>query len=336
MSDKFSEIDLSQEELSPYEELLSNNTLFLNDYLYESNDSLNDLIKRLELTNPLLALDHLCLAEINFMDKELENLLSFIDLAKLKEIDLSKCNLTKTQLLFLNEMIPHMKELVYVDLFENSPSEYINKFDIISNFMENCPIQIMNLTSTNLLDENINQFSQSLASSYTLSELDLARNFLYYECCFGLSKVLSSSVCSLKALSLSNNNLTDNALKLLSVGIIRSKHLEELTLNLNKFENLIFLDSALLHNKKLSYLDLLANNISTRGKAKLLSCLSNSYGVKTIFLSNNPISAANFKYLIKQSKFNTNLALVDLIETDVKFESSEYNNKKTGLKIIIS
>ncbi|XP_016104425.1 uncharacterized protein [Sinocyclocheilus grahami] len=135
----------------------------------------------------------------------------------------------------------------------------------------------MNLNNSRLLDSGVKEICEGLKNPVCeLKMLKLSKCDLTEESCSALASVLSSDSSSLKDLDLSNNNLEDSGVKLLSDGLKENCKLEKLSLSDCSIseEGYIALASALRSNPShLIELDLRGNDPGQSGVKQLSDLL---------------------------------------------------------------
>uniref|UniRef100_A0A672SRY2 NACHT domain-containing protein n=1 Tax=Sinocyclocheilus grahami TaxID=75366 RepID=A0A672SRY2_SINGR len=132
----------------------------------------------------------------------------------------------------------------------------------------------MNLNNSRLLDSGVKEICEGLKNPVCeLKMLKLSKCDLTEESCSALASVLSSDSSSLKDLDLSNNNLEDSGVKLLSDGLKENCKLEKLSFT---EEGCAALTSAFNSNpSNLKELDLSGNKLGETGVNNICCLLQN-------------------------------------------------------------
>ena len=187
---------------------------------------------------------------------QLINRLEIFDLSLNNNLDSEFC-------IVLAHVIPHMRHLKILNLFDNFHIGPGGAVPLIT----------------------------SLTTHKSLEELELMKTGIGVEDCRALSKLLSSSTTNLKKLEISGNNFPPEAVELIISGLIHNTTLERLHMSGSCFslQNTISLASVLRTNHTLVYLSLGYCNIDSDGACQLASALCTNDTLQTLYLGHNPI-----------------------------------------------
>ncbi|XP_050959854.1 protein NLRC5-like isoform X3 [Labeo rohita] len=180
----------------------------------------------------------------------------------------------------------------------------------------------LNMSNNNIQDSGVKQLCIGLKSiQCKLEVLRLRKCDLTGKSCSALASVLSSDSSSLKVLDLSNNDLQDSGVKLLSVGLKENHKLEKLRLaecNVTE-QGYKALALALRSNPSLLIeLDLTGNDPGQSGVQQLNDLLQDpNCQLKTLRLSNCSITEEGYKALASALRSNpSHLIELDLTGND--------------------
>ncbi|XP_051991571.1 NACHT, LRR and PYD domains-containing protein 12-like [Xyrauchen texanus] len=268
--------NLTEKSCSALASVLSSNSSSLRE-LYLSNNDLQDSgVKLLSdaLKSPHCTLEILSFAACRFSGQCCESLSSVLQSSKsLRELDLSNNDLQDSGVKLLSDALksPHctLEILRIADCrFTGQCCESLSS--VLQSFKS---LRELDLSNNDLQDSGVKLLSDALKSPHcTLEILRFAACRFTGQCCESLSSVLQSSK-SLRELDLSNNDLQDSGVKLLS-DALKSPHC---TLEILRFAACRFtgqccesLSSVLQSSKSLRELDLSNNDLQDSG-VKLLS-----------------------------------------------------------------
>ncbi|KAA0721505.1 NACHT, LRR and PYD domains-containing protein 4E NALP-epsilon [Triplophysa tibetana] len=146
--------------------------------------------------------------------------------------------------------------------------------EVVSSALQSseCPLRELDLSNNHLKDSGVKLISDALKNTKCqLHTLRLSWCHVTEECCVSLSSCLQSSS-SLRELDLSNNDLKDSGVKLIS-------------------------DALNTHNSKLQKLRLSGCNLSAKCCVSLSSCLQSSSSLGELDLSNNDLKDSGVKLI---------------------------------------
>ncbi|KAM3599265.1 uncharacterized protein V6R79_002816 [Siganus canaliculatus] len=239
-----------------------------------SNNNLKDSgVKLLSagLKSPHCKAEHLKLDGCNLSERSCEALSSFLSSSCLTELDLSNNDLKDSGVKLLSAGLrsPHCK-IEYLKLDGCKLSE--RSCEALSSVLSSSSLTELDLSNNDLKDSGVTLLYAGLKSPHCrLESLRLDGCNLSERSCEALSSVLSSS--SLTELDLSNNELKDSGVKLLSSGL-KSPHC------------------------KVQHLNLSGCLVTEEGCAALASALnSNTSNLKNMDLSNNYLMDSGVKLL---------------------------------------
>jgi hypothetical protein len=117
-------------------------------------------------------------------------------------------------------------------------------------FQNNVGLQKLSIQKHKLRDDGVYIIMEHLLENNTLKVLDLNSNEISFKGCEAISKYLKSPNCSLEALHISNNKVSDYGAKALSQAIAQNKSLVHIDLTYNDIKDfgLTFLAQSLFHN----------------------------------------------------------------------------------------
>ncbi|XP_073721436.1 uncharacterized protein [Misgurnus anguillicaudatus] len=309
--------------------------------------------------NKVLGVHPLLVNELNLSDNKLGDLdgeklsaLLMDSHSKVKKIILNDCELTEKQCSAVAALLSCVKEIEMNNsrLMDSGVKQICNELK-----KPQCQLQILKLSDCSIGEEGYVALSEALRSNPShLIELDLSGNDpgesgvkliydliqdpkcalktvrlssckLTEESCLALSKVLSLDSISLKELNLSNNNLKDSGVKLLSDGLMKNCKLQILRLpecNIRE-EGYVALCSAVRSNPShLIELDLCGNDPGESG-VKLIHDLiqDQNCALKTVRFLKTEDAGKSFEWLSGVLSENP-LLLTKLNLSDKKIDDS--------------
>uniref|UniRef100_A0A3B5ABG8 NACHT LRR and PYD domain-containing protein n=1 Tax=Stegastes partitus TaxID=144197 RepID=A0A3B5ABG8_9TELE len=188
---------------------------------------------------------------------------------------LSSCNLSKRSCEALSSVL-------------SSQSSSLRDLDLSNNNLQDSGVKLLSagLMSPHCELETLRSVLRMMLSNLYISLFRLSSCNLSERSCEALSSVLSSESSSLRDLDLSNNNLQDSGVKLLSAGLT-SKHCELETLR-SEYKNLVSSPGCKLASFLLRSLKLSGCLVTEEGCASLASALNyNPFHLIELDLSNN-------------------------------------------------
>ena len=120
--------------------------------------------------------------------------------------------------------------------------------------------------------------------------------------------------CLPEIISLSESNVDDDILCLITFGLYNNTTVKILDLSCNNitYEGAVILSDSLKHNNTLQKLDLAHNNLANNGTIAIGECLKHNNTLKEINLSQNDIESRGMNNLDKCIKYTKSLQCVDL------------------------
>ncbi|XP_051992114.1 NACHT, LRR and PYD domains-containing protein 12-like isoform X3 [Xyrauchen texanus] len=268
--------DLTEQSCSALASVLSSNSSSLRELDLSNNDLQDSGVKLLSdaLKSPHCTVEILRFAACRFTYQCCESLSSVLQSSKsLRQLDLSNNDLQDSGVKLLSDALnsPHciLETLIFADCrFTDQCCESLS-----SVLQSSKSLRELDLSNNELQDSGVKLLSDALKSPHCILEiLIFAACRFTGQCCESLSSVLQSSK-SLRELDLSNNDLQDSGVKLLS-DALKSPHC---TLEILRFAACRFtyqccesLSSVLQSSKSLRELDLSNNDLQDSG-VKLLS-----------------------------------------------------------------
>eukprot|EP00948_MAST-09A_sp_MAST-9A-sp1_P001261 g1261.t1 len=197
----------------------------------------------------------------------------------------------------------------------------IQKF--FKNLKESRPENIKNPNVIERIDLKNNQLSETTAHSLyhllqlnpKVKSLDLSRNRIYHLGCSSLSRWLVDPRCSLKEINLSNNDLSDESISRLSIGLHQCSSLSYLNLSHNRISlsGVKYIQGVLENsNTKLSHLDLSWNRIDYRAAESLAEGLKSNSSLRQLSLQYNSVKEMGYIHLLKGLEGNRGLHILDI------------------------
>ncbi|XP_050988999.1 NACHT, LRR and PYD domains-containing protein 12-like isoform X5 [Labeo rohita] len=214
---------------------------------------------------------------------------------------LADCYLTGQCCESLSSSLQSSNSLRELDLSNNNLQD--SGMEMLSDGLQNsqCHLSILRLAGCNLTDQSCKSLSSSLQSSKSLRELDLSNNDLQNSGAKLLSDGLKSSQCQLNILRLAGCNLTDQSCKSLSSSPQSSNLLRELDLSNNDLRDSgvkLLSDGLKSSQCQLNILRLCICNLTDQSCEILsLSLQSSNSSLRELDLSNNDLQDSGVKLL---------------------------------------
>ncbi|XP_051992111.1 NACHT, LRR and PYD domains-containing protein 12-like [Xyrauchen texanus] len=268
--------DLTEQSCSALASVLSSNSSSLRELDLSNNDLQDSGVKLLSdaLKSPHCTLEILRFAACRFTDQCCESLSSVLQSSKsLRELDLSNNDLQDSGVKLLSDALksPHC----ILEIMRFAACSFTDQCcESLSSVLQSSKsLRELDLSKNDLQDSGVKLLSDALKSPHCILEtLRFAACRFTDQCCESLSSVLQSSK-SLRELDLSNNDLQDSGMNLLS-DALKSPHciLEILRFAACRFTDQCCesLSSVLQSSKSLRELDLSDNDLQDSG-VKLLS-----------------------------------------------------------------
>ncbi|XP_051991573.1 NACHT, LRR and PYD domains-containing protein 3-like isoform X2 [Xyrauchen texanus] len=268
--------NLTKKSCSALASILSLNSSNLRELDLSNNDLRDSGVKLISdaLKSPHCTLEILRFAACRFTDQCCESLSSVLQSSKsLRELDLSNNDLQDSGVKLLSDALksPHC----ILETLRFAACRFTDQCcESLSSLLQSSKsLRELDLSNNDLQDSGVKLLSDALKSPHCILEiLRFAACRFTVQCCGSLSSVLQSSK-SLRELDLSNNDLQDSGVKLLS-DALKSSHC---TLEILRFAACRFTDqcceslsSVLQSSKSLRELDLSNNDLQDSG-VKLLS-----------------------------------------------------------------
>ncbi|XP_056613872.1 NACHT, LRR and PYD domains-containing protein 3-like [Triplophysa dalaica] len=211
--------------------------------------------------------------------------------------DLSAHKLSSVQwsaLVFVLLMSEETQEMFEMQKYRRSDDALIRLLPVIRNtrraLLQNC----------NLTDECCERLSSCLQSSTSLRELDLSNNDLKDSGVKLISDALKTHNCQLHTLRLCGCNVTEECCVSLSSCLQSSTSLRELDLSNNDLKDSgvkLISDALKTHNCQLHTLRLSLCNVTEECCVSLSSCLQSSTSLRELDLSNNDLKDSGVKLI---------------------------------------
>ncbi|KAI7793002.1 putative NACHT [Triplophysa rosa] len=218
----------------------------------------------------------------------------------LHTLRLSGCNVTDECCESLSSCLQSSTSLRELHLSNNDLKD--SGVKLISDALKthNCPLHTLRLSGCNVTDECCESLSSCLQSSTSLRELDLSNNDLKDSGVKLISDALKTHNCQLHTLRLFGCNVTDECCESLSSCLQSSTSLRELDLSNNDLKDSgvkLISDALKTHNCQLHTLRLFGCNVTDECCESLSSCLQSSTSLRELDLSNNDLKDSGVKLI---------------------------------------
>ena len=236
-------------------------------------------------------------------------------LCHLKEIDLRYNKLDRTGMDHFAKTIPHMPQLETLNLGINRD---INRGGAVAVVSALCDLQVLkelNLSHTNIGEEDCKQIASLLTHSQTLEKLDIGNNSLTSDNIHIILNGLHNNS-SLKHLAMEDNHMSLDNMKCLSVylqdrGKCKLETLELRNCNIEP-ETAVELANRLSHNCSVKTLYLSYNDVGDEGATALGQTLLKNKTLTDLTLNNCGITTTGGTALATSLLENTTLEILDI------------------------
>ncbi|XP_056615472.1 NACHT, LRR and PYD domains-containing protein 3-like [Triplophysa dalaica] len=213
---------------------------------------------------------------------------------------LQNCNLTDECCERLSSCLQSSTSLRELDLSNNDLED--SGVKLISDALKthNCQLHTLRFSLCNVTEECCVSLSSCLQSSSSLRELDLSNNDLKDSGVKLISGALKTHNCQLQTLRLSLCNVTEECCVSLSSCLQSSTSLRELDLSNNDLKDSgvkLISDALKTHNCQLHTLRLSWCNVTEECCVSLSSCLQSSTSLRELDLSNNDLKDSGVKLI---------------------------------------
>ena len=238
-------------------------------------------------------------------------------ISSLKSLDLGYSNISKEVSDELALAIAANEQLEEVRLYNNNlDSSAIVIFHALSTISA---LKLINMENNQITKEAGEALASVVLHNMGLQELYLASNNLG-EGLLDVARALQH-ITSLKMLSLSNNNISNEVSRELALAIKSNKHLEKLWFhNCSLKSSVIVILQSLSTISTLKYLNINDNNITEEAGEALASVITNNTGIEALYLSNNKLGDG-ISEVLKALQHITSLKSLNLSNNNLSKES---------------
>ena len=231
-------------------------------------------------------------------------------LCHLEGISLANNKLDCTGMDHIAKTIPHMPQLKYLNLGCNSDINRGGAVAVVSALCDHKVLKVLNLSNTNIGEEDCKQIASLLSRSQTLEKLDIGNNSLTSENIHIILNCLHKNS-SLKHLVMYDNHMSLDNMKSLSVYLQDRGKCKLETLNLYHCniepETAVELAHGLSHNCSVKTLNLYDNDVGDEGATALGQTLLKNKTLTDLTLNNCGITATGGTALATSLLENTTL-----------------------------
>ena len=268
-------------------------------------------------------------------------------LRHLKRLDVSNNNLDSTAVDHIAKTIPHMPQLEELDLSGNDTIQRGVAALLLSALCNHKALKVLNLSETDIAENDCEQLARLLCSSKCLESLDVINNSLSSDSVCILFKGLQQNS-SLKKLDMTGASISLEAMKTLSAylgdndkcklesldlmgcaissesaielahGLSRNCSVKELNLLKNPIgdSGVTALGRTLETNKIITELRLYSCSITTIGGAALASSLMANSTIEELYISRNSLGGEAIQKFAELIQHNKTLKKLDISDVD--------------------
>ena len=213
------------------------------------------------------------------------NILNSINISNLSSLNISNNHIT--HLKYIAGILIHATKLVGLDLSYNELSAEGMRYFLYQMRSIFANLVKLNVSGNVISDEIAKAFADVLFENTKLKELDLSDNNLHTE---GISKIFNGmKISTLIKLSVSHNNITDQAADYMVTFLSRNKKLEELDFSQNNLLSAGAIKICRTTLSKLTAFNISHNGITTRAASDIATFLSRNTKLQKLDVSHNSL-----------------------------------------------